>query len=49
MPEEIANLKEHYGFKTLKKLLLGTEIFELVDEQISEGRFHTLYRNKLRP
>lgn len=46
IPEEIANLKEHYGFKTLKKLLLGTEIFELMDEQISEGRFHTLYRIK---
>lgn len=47
MPEEIVSLKERYGFKTLKKLLLGAEVFELMDEQISDGRFRTLYRNKL--
>lgn len=46
IPEEIANLKERYGFKTLKKLIQGTEVFELKDEQISDGRFRTLYRNK---
>lgn len=46
IPEEVANLKERYGFKTLKKLIQGTEIFELKDEQISDGHFRTLYRNK---
>jgi len=49
MPEEIATLKERYGFKTLKKLLLGAEVFELMDEQKSEGSFRTLYRNKRSP
>lgn len=46
MPEEITSLKERYGFKTLKKLLLGADVFELMDEQISDGCFRTLYRNK---
>lgn len=47
MPEEIASLKEHYGFKTMKRLLLGAEMFDVLDEQLPNGGFRTIYRNKL--
>jgi hypothetical protein len=46
LPEEVKNLKERYGFKTLKKLLVGSEMFEVFDEPLSDGRFRTLYKNK---
>jgi hypothetical protein len=46
LPDEVKNLKETYGFKTLKKLLVGSEIFDVFDEPLSEGRFRTLYKNK---
>lgn len=49
LPEEVKNLKEIYGFKTLKKLLVGCEMFDVFDEPISEGRFRTLYKNKGAP
>lgn len=44
--EEVKNLNERYGFKTLKKLLIGSEMFDVFDEPLSEGRFRTLYKNK---
>lgn len=47
LPEEVKNLKERYGFGTLKKLLVGSELFDVVDEPLSGGRFRTLYRNKV--
>jgi hypothetical protein len=46
LPEEVKNLNERYGFKTLKKLLIGSEMFDVFDEPLSEGRFRTLYKNK---
>lgn len=46
LPEEVKNLKERYGFKTLKSLLVGSEIFDVFDEPLPEGRFRTLYKNK---
>lgn len=46
LPEEVKNLKERYGFKTLKKLLVGSEMFDVFDEPLSDGRFRTLYKNK---
>ncbi len=45
-PEEVKNLKERYGFKTLKKLLVGCESFDVYDEPLPNGSFRTLYRNK---
>lgn len=45
LPEEVKNLNERYGFKTLKKLLVGSEVFDVFDEPLSEGRFRTLYKN----
>lgn len=47
LPEEVKNLNERYGFKTLKKLLIGSEMFDVFDEPLSEGRFRTLYKNKV--
>lgn len=46
LPEEVRSLKDRYGFKTLKKLLVGSEMFEVFDEPLSDGRFRTLYKNK---
>ena len=46
MPEELKGLKERYGFKTLKKLLVGCETFDVFDEPLSEGCFRTLYKDK---
>ena len=46
LPEEVKALKERYGFKTLKKLLAGSEMFDIFDEPLSSGRFRTLYRKK---
>lgn len=49
LPEEVKNLKDWYGFKTLKKLLLGSEIFDVFDEPLPNGGFTTLYKNKDEP
>jgi hypothetical protein len=46
LPEEVKNIKERYGFKTLKTLLVGSEMFDVFDEPLSGGRFRTLYKNK---
>lgn len=44
-PEELALLKEKYGCKSLKALLIATEIFELYEEPTKNG-FRALYRLK---
>jgi hypothetical protein len=44
LPEEVKHLKERYGFKTLKKLLIGSEMFEIFDEPLVSGAFRTLYK-----
>jgi hypothetical protein len=40
----VKHLKERYGFKTLKKLLIGAEMFEICDEPLASGDFRTLYK-----
>lgn len=47
LSEEVKSLKERYGFKTLKKLVIGSELFDVLDEILPSGGFRTLYR--LRP
>lgn len=47
LPDELKALKERYGFKTLKRLLVGSEMFEIFDEPMENGAFRTLY--KVRP
>ena len=44
LPDEVRHIKERYGFKTLKKLLIGSEMFEVFDEPLVSGGFRTLYR-----
>lgn len=46
LPEEVNSIKERYGFKTLKTLLLGSEIFDVFDEPLPGGGFRTLYKNR---
>lgn len=46
LAEEVKNLKERYGFKTLKKLLIGSGMFDVFDEPLPDGQFRTLYKNK---
>ncbi len=45
-PDAVAKMKERYGHSTLKKLLIVTEFFDLLDEPTSNGGFATLYRVK---
>lgn len=47
LPEDVRQLTERYGFKTLKKLLIGSDMFEILDEQLSDGNFRTLYRQNV--
>lgn len=47
LSEELSNLQERYGFKTLKKLVIGSELFDVLDEILPGGGFRSLYR--LRP
>lgn len=44
LPDEVKHLRERYGFKTLKQLLIGAEFFDVLDEPLTGGRFRTLYR-----
>lgn len=46
LAEEVKNLKERYGFKTLKKLIVGSGMFDVFDEPLPDGQFRTLYKNK---
>lgn len=44
LPDDVKHLKERYGFKTLKKLVIGSELFEIFDEPLASGAFRTLYK-----
>lgn len=43
-PEELENLTERYGHRTLKKLLLATGLFDVADEPMPKGGTRTIYR-----
>lgn len=45
-PEELALLKEKYGHKSLKSLILATEIFDVYEEPTQKGGVRVLYRLK---
>lgn len=47
LPDEIKHLRERYGFKTLKQLLVGADLFDVFDEPLTGGGFRTLYRRKV--
>ena len=44
--EEVLALKERYGFTTLKKLVLASELFDVQDEPTDKGGMRTIYRIK---
>lgn len=46
LPDELANLKKRNGYKTLKEILLGSELFELESESTEKGGLRVLYRVK---
>jgi hypothetical protein len=43
--EKLALLKERYGYKSLKALILATEVFDIYEEATEKG-FRVLYRFK---
>ena len=45
-PEELAILKEKYGHKSLKSLILATEIFDVYEESTQKGGIRVLYKLK---
>lgn len=45
-PDAVAHMEERYGHATLKRLLIASELFDVWDEPLSNGRFQTLYRIK---
>ncbi len=46
IPDELQDLKGRYGHKTLKKMLNASELFDVFDEPLPNGKFRTLYRPK---
>lgn len=45
--DEVAHMKERYGHSTLKRLLIASELFDVLDEPLTNGGFRTLYRVKV--
>ncbi|SEN73718.1 hypothetical protein SAMN05216404_106235 [Nitrosospira multiformis] len=45
--DEGAHMKERYGHSTLKRLLIASELFDVLDESLPNGGFRTLYRVKV--
>lgn len=45
-PEEIPNLKKKYGNKTLKSLILATELFDISEESTGKDGVRVFYRLK---
>lgn len=43
-PDELAHLVERYGFKSLKQLLIGSELFDVMEEGMPKGGSRTLFR-----
>lgn len=46
VPEAVANLKELYGHKKLKGIILATEYFDICEEPTEKGGIRVLYRIK---
>jgi hypothetical protein len=45
VPEHVASLKDRYGYSSLKRLLIATDMFDIQDEPTARG-FRTMYRLK---
>jgi hypothetical protein len=46
LPEDIGQLKNNWGYKTLKEFMLASELFDLIDEPTEKGGVRVLYRPK---
>lgn len=46
LPEEMGQLKNRYGYKTLKELMLASEFFDIHEEPTKKGGVRVLYRPK---
>lgn len=46
LPEEIGQLKNNWGYKTLKELMLASEFFDIIEEPTEKGGVRVLYRPK---
>lgn len=45
-PEEMVGLKKKYGHKTIKELMVATELFDMKEESTERGGVRVLYRLK---
>ncbi|MDK9707657.1 MAG: OST-HTH/LOTUS domain-containing protein [Desulforhopalus sp.] len=43
-PEELANIKKKYGYKSLKEIILAAELFDFMEEPTKKGGARVLYR-----
>jgi hypothetical protein len=46
IPEKMSNLKRMYGYKTLKAAMIASELFDLMEEEVSEGVKQLFYKAK---
>jgi len=46
VPEEIASLKEYFGYNSLKAFILDAKIFDVYEEPTNNGSIRMLYRKK---
>ena len=44
--EEVTDMTAKYGYSTLKRVLVASELFDVFDEPLPIGGFRTLYRTK---
>lgn len=43
---DVKNMKERYGYSTLKQILVASELFDVLDEKLPNAQYRTLYRIK---
>ena len=46
LPEPMGKLKERYGYRTLREVVIASELFELLEESTKKGGLRFLYRQK---
>jgi hypothetical protein len=49
LPGEMEQLKSKWGYKSLKELVLASELFEVIEEPTEKGGIRVLYRPKPEP
>jgi hypothetical protein len=49
LPGEMEQLKSKWGYKSLKELVLASELFEVIEEPTEKGGIRVLYRPKSEP